>query len=81
MTEVLSVRFSFVAVNGVTLHCAEAGRDDGPLLLLLHGFPEFWFVWREYFDPLAERGFSPRRARPAGLQSQQQAHRRGGLSS
>ena len=37
------VRFSFVTANGVTLHCAEAGPDDGPLVVLLHGFPEFWF--------------------------------------
>jgi pimeloyl-ACP methyl ester carboxylesterase len=54
----LPVAFSFVTVNGVTLHCAEAGPDDGPLVILLHGFPEFWFGWREYFAPLAERGFS-----------------------
>jgi epoxide hydrolase 4 len=52
-----SLRFSFIPVNEVTLHCAEAGPGDGPLLVLLHGFPEFWFAWREYFGPLAERGF------------------------
>jgi len=49
--------FSFATVNGVTLHCAEAGPDDGSLVVLLHGFPEFWFGWREYFAPLAARGF------------------------
>ena len=49
--------FSFATVNGVTLHCAEAGPDDGPLVVLLHGFPEFWFGWREYFAPLGARGF------------------------
>jgi epoxide hydrolase 4 len=57
MTEGPSIRFSFIPVNGVTLHCAEAGPGDGPLLVLLHGFPEFWFGWREYFRPLADRGF------------------------
>ena len=51
------IRFSFITANGVTLHCAEAGPDDGPLVVLLHGFPEFWFAWREYFQPLAEQGF------------------------
>jgi pimeloyl-ACP methyl ester carboxylesterase len=51
------VRFSFIPSNGVTLHCAEAGPGDGPLLILLHGFPEFWFAWREYFDFFAEKGF------------------------
>jgi pimeloyl-ACP methyl ester carboxylesterase len=49
--------FSFVEANGVTLHCASAGPEDGPLIVLLHGFPEFWFAWRDYFAPLAERGF------------------------
>jgi pimeloyl-ACP methyl ester carboxylesterase len=52
-----SIRFSFVPANGITLHCAEAGSSDGPLLVLLHGFPEFWFAWREYLGPLAEMGF------------------------
>ena len=52
-----SIRFSFISANGVTLHCAEAGPDDGPLVVLLHGFPEFWFAWREYFQPLARHGF------------------------
>ena len=52
-----SIRFSFITANGVTLHCAEAGPDEGPLVVLLHGFPEFWFGWREYFRPLAAQGF------------------------
>ena len=52
-----TLRFSFIPVNGVTLHCAEAGPGDGPLLILLHGFPEFWFAWRDYFGPFAEAGY------------------------
>jgi len=52
-----SIRFSFIPANGVTLHCAEAGPASGPLLVLLHGFPEFWLAWREYFSPLAASGF------------------------
>lgn len=52
-----SIRFSYISANGVTLHCAESGPDDGPLVVLLHGFPEFWFAWREYFPPLAKQGF------------------------
>jgi pimeloyl-ACP methyl ester carboxylesterase len=51
------IEFGFMPVNGVTLHYAAAGPEDGPLVVLLHGFPEFWFGWRDYFRPLAERGF------------------------
>ena len=34
---------TYVKVNGVRLHCVTAGR--GPLILFLHGFPEFWYEW------------------------------------
>ncbi len=44
-------------VNGVTLHCIEAGPADGPLVILLHGFPEFWWGWRHQIGPLAAAGF------------------------
>jgi pimeloyl-ACP methyl ester carboxylesterase len=46
-----------IAANGVELNVAEAGPADGPLVVLLHGFPEFWFEWRELIGPLAEAGF------------------------
>src|ERR1700730_10628278 len=36
-------------------HYVEAG--DGPLIVLLHGFPEFWFGWRLQIAPLAAAGF------------------------
>ncbi|HEX5442879.1 MAG TPA: alpha/beta hydrolase [Pirellulales bacterium] len=36
---------------------ATAGPPDGPLVLLLHGFPEFWYGWRHQMAPLAEAGF------------------------
>jgi len=42
-------------VNGVRLHYVEAG--SGPLVLLLHGFPEFWYSWRHQITPLAGAGF------------------------
>lgn len=40
--------------NGVRLHVAEAG--DGPLILLLHGFPEFWWSWRHQLGELPRHG-------------------------
>jgi pimeloyl-ACP methyl ester carboxylesterase len=51
------VRFSRVTTNGVALHLAEAGPRDGPMVFLLHGFPEFWYGWRSQVPLLAERGF------------------------
>ncbi|GAA1936039.1 alpha/beta fold hydrolase [Kitasatospora viridis] len=45
----------FVEVNGVRLHVAEQG--SGPLVLLLHGFPESWYSWRHQFAPLAAAGY------------------------
>ena len=41
--------------NDVVLHYVEAG--EGPLVVLLHGFPEFWYGWRRQIEPLAAAGF------------------------
>ena len=44
--------------NGdVTLHAAAAGPNDGPVVVLLHGFPEFWHGWHKQIEPLAAAGF------------------------
>ena len=44
-----------ISANGTRLHIAEAG--EGPLVLLLHGFPEFWWTWRHQVPALADAGF------------------------
>ncbi|MFJ3792224.1 alpha/beta fold hydrolase [Kitasatospora sp. NPDC090091] len=44
-----------IEVNGVRLHLAEQG--EGPLVLLLHGFPESWYSWRHQFAPLVAAGY------------------------
>lgn len=44
------------SVNGITLHVVEAGPESGPLVILLHGFPEFWWGWRRQIGPLAGAG-------------------------
>ena len=44
-----------IAANGARFHLAETG--DGPLVLLLHGFPEFWWAWRHQLPALAEAGY------------------------
>ncbi len=43
--------------NGVNLHVVMAGPSDGPLVLLLHGFPEFWYGWRRQIPALAAAGY------------------------
>lgn len=53
----MQIEHTSVVVNGVSLHIAQAGPADGPLVVLLHGFPEFWFEWRDFFAPLAQAGF------------------------
>jgi epoxide hydrolase 4 len=49
------LREGYAEVGDVTLHYVEAG--DGPLVVLLHGFPEFWYGWRRQIAPLARAGF------------------------
>jgi len=44
-----------VSANGIQLHLAECG--EGPLVVLAHGFPEFWWSWRHQLVGLAEAGF------------------------
>ena len=45
----------FVSANGARFHLAELG--DGPLVILLHGFPQFWWAWRHQLVALADAGF------------------------
>ncbi len=44
-----------VRANGIALHVAEAGT--GPLVLLVHGFPQFWWAWHHQLTDLAGAGF------------------------
>lgn len=46
-----------VSAGGLRFHVAETGRADGPLVLLLHGFPEFWWSWRHQLTALGAAGF------------------------
>jgi pimeloyl-ACP methyl ester carboxylesterase len=41
----------------IRLHAVAAGPKDGPVVVLLHGFPEFWYGWRRQIEPLAAAGF------------------------
>jgi pimeloyl-ACP methyl ester carboxylesterase len=74
------VTHRFVQANGVNLHLAEAGR--GEPLLMLHGWPQHWYMWRHQIPPLAEqysiicpdlRGFGWSDAPPTGYEKEQLA--------
>lgn len=43
--------------NGIRLHLVQGGSRYGTLVILLHGFPEFWYGWRHQIQPLADAGF------------------------
>jgi pimeloyl-ACP methyl ester carboxylesterase len=42
-------------VNGITLRAAVEG--DGPLVILVHGWPELWYSWRHQIKPIARAGY------------------------
>lgn len=42
-------------INGLDMHVVEAG--EGPLVVLLHGFPDFWFSWRRQIPVLVDAGY------------------------
>lgn len=46
-----------IETNGVKLHVVQAGPQEGPPVILLHGFPEFWYAWRQQIPHLAAAGF------------------------
>lgn len=52
----LAVRERFLDLRGVRLHIVEAGPETGKPVLLLHGFPEFWWGWRRQIPALAAAG-------------------------
>jgi epoxide hydrolase 4 len=52
-----SVEHHQMPTNGIRLHVVESGPATGPLVLLLHGFPEFWYGWRYQLPYLAAAGY------------------------
>jgi pimeloyl-ACP methyl ester carboxylesterase len=47
--------FQMIKTNGITLRTVVEGK--GPLLVLLHGFPQCWYLWRHQIDPLVAAGY------------------------
>jgi pimeloyl-ACP methyl ester carboxylesterase len=57
MALISEIEYRRIKTNGITLHVAEAGPKDGEPVILLHGFPEFWYGWRHQIDFLANAGY------------------------
>lgn len=55
MTSDLPLRHDYAQLDGVRLHYAECGSGNEELVVLLHGFPEFWYSWRNQLSALGKR--------------------------
>jgi len=55
MPQLEGVQHHFVDVNGLRMHYAVAGPADGEPVVLVHGWPQHWFVWRRVIPRLADR--------------------------
>src|SRR5512139_2763147 len=53
----MELEHDYLNTNGIRLHVVQAGPKSGIPVLLLHGFPEFWYGWRKQIPSLAEAGF------------------------
>jgi pimeloyl-ACP methyl ester carboxylesterase len=52
----MELEHSTIETNGIRLHVVQAGPKSGIPVVLLHGFPEFWYGWRKQIPALAEAG-------------------------
>jgi pimeloyl-ACP methyl ester carboxylesterase len=55
MPQVAGVEHRYELVDGLRLHYAEAGPADGDVVLLQHGWPQHWWLWRDLIGPLSDR--------------------------
>jgi pimeloyl-ACP methyl ester carboxylesterase len=55
MPQVAGVEHRYELVDGIRLHYAEAGPPDGHVVLLQHGWPQHWWLWRDLIGPLSDR--------------------------
>ena len=53
----MEITHQTVATNGISLHVAQAGDSNNPLVIMLHGFPEFWYGWRKQIRAIAGAGY------------------------
>jgi pimeloyl-ACP methyl ester carboxylesterase len=53
----LQVEHGAADSNGVKIHYASYGKTDGPLIVMVHGFPDFWYTWRDQMQVLGDAGY------------------------
>jgi pimeloyl-ACP methyl ester carboxylesterase len=77
--ELAGVRHEYVDAGGLRVHVALAGPEDGPPVVLLHGWPQNWWAWREVIPDVAKsfrvivpdlRGFGWSQAPPDGYEKE-----------
>jgi pimeloyl-ACP methyl ester carboxylesterase len=56
LTAIETWHHQYIVTNGIRLHYVTQG--EGPLIVLLHGFPEFWYSWHNQIPYLAEHGYT-----------------------
>ena len=47
------VKHGYADSNGVKIHYASLG--SGPLIVMIHGFPDFWYTWRDQMEALSDK--------------------------
>ncbi|TPX35349.1 hypothetical protein SmJEL517_g02269 [Synchytrium microbalum] len=52
-----SFNHKWAYINGIRMHYVEEGPADGPLIVLSHGYPDFWYGWRNQIPYLAAKGY------------------------
>ncbi|ORY06580.1 alpha/beta-hydrolase [Basidiobolus meristosporus CBS 931.73] len=52
-----SFNHRYDTINGIKYHYVDEGPKDGPVVVLLHGFPDLWYGWRHQIKFLADRGY------------------------
>jgi pimeloyl-ACP methyl ester carboxylesterase len=55
LLEIKGIEHRFVDADGLRVHVAEAGDRDAPPVLLLHGWPQHWYMWRGVIERLASQ--------------------------
>ena len=53
----MEIKTELIETNGIKLNVALAGPTDGIPILFLHGFPEFWYGWKNQLEFFASKGF------------------------